>query len=489
MNRQIWCDRRLPPRVSSLVSIALVTTAGLLPAGCAELQVENPVAELASPERSPRVHRAALRDLRTADDLSAEELQVLRRMIHRPGFPPRTREAALDLLEERDLAALKETIAFRLPRLGALQWRRQLCEIIADRGWVDLSPALARAWAYPISGWVDTEFDRPEYLALANLHGRDGVIDAVFDILLAADTVSEQGLKTSVWTLLIRLEQRDRLRSLLIEANVAEGDAMLRDLRAAVTDLDIMPANREEILWVTRLRQPEHELFWDQARIVVNHLPESRRRELELRDLAILVTVATHEPAFLNESKDALYERVKSHLAATTRHADASQYDGYLQTNNQSLRRNRDDLTWGDLAAMLMAVRAIRVPEMIEHLFDYAERDRADQSTEFGGIIRLDEMNRFEVIEFHPRVRYNDVQFQASDAMIEAAYTAIFHFHFHAQRHRNGKFAGPGFGDLNYADNTRANCLVLTFIDRDTIGVDYYRHGRVVVDLGEMRRR
>ena len=60
--------------------------------------------------------------------------------------------------------------------------------------------------------------------------------------------------------------------------------------------------------------------------------------------------------------------------------------------------------------------------------------------------------------------------------------------HFHAQRHRNGNHAGPGLGDLNYAQNTRTNNLVFTFVDKDTMNVDYYRHGKVIVDLGTIKR-
>ena len=72
--------------------------------------------------------------------------------------------------------------------------------------------------------------------------------------------------------------------------------------------------------------------------------------------------------------------------------------------------------------------------------------------------------------------------------MLDAAYTSLFHFHLHVQRYRNADYAGPGFGDVNYADNTRANCLVFTFVSKDAMNVDYYRHGRVLVDLGEIRR-
>ncbi len=85
-------------------------------------------------------------------------------------------------------------------------------------------------------------------------------------------------------------------------------------------------------------------------------------------------------------------------------------------------------------------------------------------------------------------MRINDVRFEASQAMFDAGYTAIFHFHYHAQKHRNASHAGPGAGDMQYADNTRANCLVMTFVDEDTLNVDFYRHNRVLVDLGTVRR-
>ena len=72
--------------------------------------------------------------------------------------------------------------------------------------------------------------------------------------------------------------------------------------------------------------------------------------------------------------------------------------------------------------------------------------------------------------------------------MLNAAYTAVFHFHFHAQRYRNERYACPGVGDLNYADSTRANCLVFSFVGVDALNIDFYRHGRVIVDLGDVRR-
>ena len=131
----------------------------------------------------------------------------------------------------------------------------------------------------------------------------------------------------------------------------------------------------------------------------------------------------------------------------------------------------------------------MRTGPIVEHLFDYADRDHDDESCEYGGVIGLDEQGRFELLEFPPRYRTADNRFDASQAMMDAGYTAVFHFHNHAQEYRNTRHAGPGIGDLNYADNTRPNCLVFTFVTKDTLNVDFYRHSRVIVDLGEIKRR
>jgi hypothetical protein len=209
---------------------------------------------------------------------------------------------------------------------------------------------------------------------------------------------------------------------------------------------------------------------------------------LEMRDIPIVVAAARHEPELLTASESALYARLESHLRGQRHHDGRSNYDNMRMGRPDRLHAHRDLLTWGDLAAMLLAVRGLQTPELVAHLFDYAERDKADTTTEYGGVIALDPKGRFELLEFPPRIRRHDHMFMAPQEMMDAAYTGLFHFHYHVQNYRNAEYASPGFGDINYADNTRANCLLFTFVNRETLNVDFYRHGRVIVDLGEISR-
>jgi hypothetical protein len=432
-----------------------------------------------------RKHLGAMEALDAQPDDPAY-VEQLCRLIYRPGYTVQVREAAFERLEANDPEALKKTIRNKLPQMGARGWHERLCELVADRQWTELTPGLVSSWAQKI-GFVD-DLQRPEYEALARLYGRDHVIDAVFTVLMESTKPYQMGLRTRCWELLHRLGQRQRLLELLAGEQGDPDDLMVADLRAAANDLRVVPRTREEVLRVRKLRQPQHLAFWSKAAGVVASLPEARLEQLELRDLPILVAASVHDPWLLTADESELYGQVAAYTAASQLHINPGRFTGFPGSYEQRLVDHRKVLTWGDLAAMLLAVRALEVPQVVAHLFDYADRDHEDETCEYGGVIRLDETGRFEILEFPPRFRRRDNEFIASQEMMDASYTAVFHFHYHVQRPRNGRYAVPGIGDLNYADNTRANCLVLTFINRDTLNVDFYRYGRVIVDLGEVKR-
>jgi len=409
--------------------------------------------------------------------------KVLLGVLWRPGYTVPTRVAAFERLERRDLPKLKRTLRQKLPLMSATAGADRLCELIAERDWTDLTPAIVSRWSRP-SALAPDDRDRAEYKALCSMYGADQVTDVVFDLLITSRRVSDQGLRTRCWELLLRLNERERLLALLREAEIPGDDLFLLDLRRGAVDLDIIPANRQEILWMRELCRPERAGFWDEAVAAVAAMPGRRRREMELRDLPIVVSAARHDPELLTASTSELYDRLERRLEGQKHYSHGSSFDSPVSRRRETLRQWRDDLEWGDLAAMLIATRALDVPQVVDHLFDYAERDRLDETTEYGGIIQLDRRGRFEILEFPPRVRYHDQQFNAPQEMFDAGYTALFHFHFHVQSHRNQDYAGPGFGDENYAENTRANCLVMTFVRKGVLNVDFYRHGGVLVDLG-----
>ena len=82
---------------------------------------------------------------------------------------------------------------------------------------------------------------------------------------------------------------------LLTEGDIPSDDLMLQDLRAGAIELGILPSNREEVLWLRKLRQPVYSAFWSQLQEALPRLDQETRLGLELRHLPIIVSAALHD--------------------------------------------------------------------------------------------------------------------------------------------------------------------------------------------------
>ena len=159
-----------------------------------------------------------------------------------------------------------------------------------------------------------------------------------------------------------------------------------------------------------------------------------------------------------------------------------------VSKGTEALGTQREKVRWIDLVAARLALTMIADPAVCARIFDIADRDHQDKRTEYGGIVRINDTGAWEVVEIRPRQTGSDTRFEAPQELFDQGYTSLFHFHFHAQEFEGGAYAGPHVGDFGYAESSRANCLVFSFVKRDTVDVDYYRHGPLVIDLGTVKR-
>ena len=469
--------------------IVCALVAAFLHVGCGP-RITDPAASLREPKGTRSVHRAALRLLmEQPGPPDADGIDALQGLAYRPGYDMDTRLEGLAWLERVDRDTLLITLRRRLPRVSDHDWLRALCGFVAEQNLIELDEALVSSWGRPWSGNLP-EQQRPEYLALRRMHGAGAPERIVWETFLGANKPSQNGLRFRCWDLLHRLGGRDRLIELVSEESPV-GDAahpLLGPLHDAAVSFGTVPWNREEVLWIHKLAEPERAAFWESAAAATARLAPDRRAALEIRDLPVVAAAAAHRPELLSASPGQLYTQINRRIAGQRHYRE--QDPGFVSDKDldHRLAAHRDTLTWGDLLAINMALHALEAPQIRAHLFHFADRDLADETTEYGGVIELDAEGRFNVREFPPRIRVHDRRFEAPQMMFDAGYTGLFHFHNHAQKHRNGMHAGPGGGDMAYADNTRANCLVLTFVDEQTLNVDYYRHDDVLVDLGVILR-
>lgn len=450
-------------------------------------KVTDPAVTLNQPGLPGRDYLAAMAiGDRSPDDPAYRD--ALRRIVISPNYVIEARRAAYARLKELDPRKLQETLTMNLGKMDAVQWREELCERIAAEGWREMTPALVHAWAAQVPAWANLGKDRPERKALATMYGEDKIVDALLDTMASANPLTQSNLRMRCWQLALLEGQEDRLRELLSDESRVAKDPMLRDIRLGVVDLGVLPRTREEILWIQSLRTERNRAFWEEAKAAVAQLSPARRAALELRDIPVAACCARSAPTLLTMGDEEIERGILMATGGEDRRIYSPDFEGYGNDFSERLSIHSPKLTWGDRAAMALAIDAMRVPELRRHLFDMADRDLADRGSEFGGMIRRDDQGRFELVEFPSASRGNDVRYEASQKLMDALYTGLFHVHFHCQAYDGHRYAGPHMGDFGFADSTRLNCLVFTFIDSEHLNVDYYRYGKIVVDCGLIER-
>lgn len=471
-----------------VTSTLAVLVAFLAACSSGPTRIADPAETIGDPSKPARRQLQAMNQLDATPE-DPEYLRSLLRPITLPGYSLDVRKAAFERLWEYDREGLKNQLALTMPKQQDAAWRLWLCERIAELDWKAMTPTLIRAWAAPTVPWADRNAPRPERLALERLYGADRLTAVLLRELVESDPVVQANLRMRCWELLMSLGQEATLRTLVVEGEIGPRDPLLRDIRNVVSELGVLPRTREEILWARRIGSSENKAYREEAVAALALLSPDRRENLRIRDLNVIVVAAKVDPALLSESEDSLFERLESKLDARDAGKHRADFEGYGPENfTEYLRPQRKELDWADFVAMHLALDAVDVPEVRRHLFDFAERDMLDRTTEFGGMISLDAAGRFELVEFPPRSRSGDLRYEGPPELFEALATGLYHIHLHCQKFDNGRYAGPHLGDFQMADASGANCLVFTFIDSRTLDVDWYRHGRVAVDLGTIAR-
>jgi len=467
---------------------ALGLVACLAFAACARRQLDPVTALSSSQYPEEQVH--AIEELAAKGTLTDEEKKALRRSTFAQGFGLPVRQQAFDVLCTVDRKGLQETLETNIVRMDSFEFRRWIMEQIGARGMKDFTTVVVNSWAGPVPIWGNDERKRPEFAAMAALYGPDKVSDALFAVMMDANPVRQSALRARTWELLMRIGERERLKQLVTASALRPDDVMLRDIKQLVTDLGILPETREELIWLGKLRQTASPAYWKMAGEALREVPEDFKRNFELRGIPVVIAAHRYAPELLKKEREELYQQLLAALKARDAGRYTANFTGWDSgaKRSESLSMQHDEVTWLDLLAASMAMRMTEDPAVRAKVFDIGDRDQQDRRTEYGGVVRINDSGGWEMVEIRPRVTGSDTRFEAPQELFDQGYTSLFHFHMHAQEYEGGAYAGPHMGDFGYADSTRANCLVFTFVRRDTMDVDFYRHGPLVVDLGTIKR-
>ncbi len=494
-----------PGRVCGVLLTSVILI--LVSVGCASSQRAVPDDPIVASRRAdlPADDRvAAIRRAKADADAGRADPSILRLAMKDLAWsleaPDPVRVAALEVLlwdeaEQEDSLTLVREMLPTEPGRGPVA---VMATASADHRWLGATPALVRSLARPLPGVRDA--DRAEYKALRTLYPDEppeGVALAVF-----LDPQTDPGpaglaldmrVREAAWDLIGRLSPDPRARaSLLDSAPSGDGAGILAALREVRDRLGAVPATGEELRWALRLheqREAELRVWWEQASAAVLGVGGEGRETLALRHVEPVRWAGQNRSEWLGAGRGQLLDELRERLRGRQIYPRTQSVRGTATANAERLAEARDALVWGDALALLVVDEALARPEVRAALFEAADADHKDSTTEHGGMLWSDARG-FHVQSFPPRgsTTPDDRRFTAPREMIEHSSAAAAHFHMHVSQRRNRDYAGPSPEDLDYAARFGRTCIVLTSLDSSTLNADVYFPTGAVVDLGELER-
>ncbi|XAL99656.1 hypothetical protein OT109_19010 [Phycisphaeraceae bacterium D3-23] len=459
---------------SLCVSVLIASTLTL--AGCQPRPIVDPVATATDPAvyTSRRVSAVAV----TPDAVAVELMPLVLSVRH----PIEVRRAAMERMIQADADRFWATTATNIRRINDWPMLAMLCERAADDGRVDFIPALVQSWARPSIQFIDA--DRPERDAIVRLRTGQTPEDLLWPLFQdAPDDRASQRVAQAAWLIMVRTHDREALRHQLLRSQPQH--RLHTDLQSAASAVEHLPRNREEVLRLGTLCDASSDDLWDRRNLLMRAIePEVGRNGVALRHLP---TIDHADEARVQAPHRESLSRLMQRLASA-RQIHRTPPPGRSSDAAGTLTEHADALGWADLLVLDAILDAIADRGVAAALFEQAEQDRLDTTTEFGGVLTWGSDGSPIAQPFEPVLRRRDEEFIASDACVRAMHTGLAHYHFHAQRYDNADWAGPGGGDATFADNLHANCIVFTFIDRNTLNADAYFPGGLAIDLGCIER-
>lgn len=470
---------------ATLVAVLLATV------GCSTGPMRDPATVLLDRDTSIARRTRALRQLaQTNDDAAA---QTLLDVLMSDRQPIELRSASFDALATLDADRLWRQVRSRLHEVGQWDALQMLLRQAVTHQRADVVPAIARSWARISQRYRDNA--RPERQAITALSPDRQITDvlwAIADGTWQADDATPTTLAEQIgaWTVLSRLVDESTLRS---QIKHRPGSSMVLQGLERSLWLDELPGDREAVLWMLALQTTEPTL-WAKARSNAKLLTDDQSRGLALRHVAMLARAQIHEspPSFAAYSS-MISRRVARVAAGQHFDRETASVDAQSQgLPSQRLMDHADDLTFLDYVFLDRLLDAMGNPTLVAALLKQARQDMADTRTEYGGVLAFAGDSLTAPIQarlYLPTTLAHDRKFYSSGELVLNMYSQFAHYHFHCQQEDNVEYAGPGQGDLKFAEAMHANCVVFTYVGRDRLNVDWYRKGRVVVDLGVIGTR
>ncbi len=390
-----------------------------------------------------------------------------------------------------------------------------LSQAAGENGWGELTSPLVRSYARPIDD-VDDGI-RTERAAIEALHPGETLGAVVFDVFLEPgppppgwdDARWREGTRDDAWELLSRLDPGGEVRSSLLlrvggQVDLpADATGIVNDLRRCLHELACVPQTSMELAWLRSLlhegsadERQKNEAWWRDAAGAVATLEGEQRNGLELRHAEAVRWASVNRSDWITASRPRLLAELDTRLGGRTVHRRTKELRVKRTGRAYRLRDWADRLDWADLLTLLVVDEAVHDPAVVERVFLYADADRDDNDTSYGGTLQGRDAGSesgegdWRLILFRPRARDRgrDELFVVGEDMVRYSDRALAHYRLNAWSTRLSEVAGPSEDDISQAHRSGRTGIVFTSLSGDRMNVDCIAPDGSSVDLGEIRR-
>lgn len=289
--------------------------------------------------------------------------------------------------------------------------------------------------------------------------------------------------RVAAWVLLNQLVAPGRVQEQVSGLSVQGSDDIFkRGLVEAGQLLDVLPATREQVAAWLMLVETDTDL---------NDLKGAKGGGVAMRHLGWLRSSSLD----LRLERNTLVRRLADGIAERgVVQRTAARQLGSPVDERFSMHSRR--LSWLDLLVLDRLQQVFAQPRVVRQLHEQVEADRADVTSEHGGLLEWDTDGlSVDAVAYSAGQVGNDQQYVASAVMMLQLHRSLGHYHFHVGGSGGGSggggedieaYAGPGLGDLNFVERHGVFGVVVTPVDAglnvDVVvptGGDY-----LVIDLG-----
>jgi len=417
----------------------------------------------------------------TGDSAEARDnRKVLHRLVWSDDHPLELRQTAMAQLIAVDAETFGDITGFRLHEIDDWPMLRHVLQTVEQYHWQQAAGAVVRSWARPSKLVPDDQ--RPERETLESLFPDRSAIETLSAALLDDGSSFGPSQRAAAWQVLSRVTEIDERDRILWQGNA--NSALVVDLRVASQCVDVLPSDTQGLLRLATLRSEQNQSLWNAFENKAKQLTAEQQQGLSVRHLAVVLAMQDHHAEL---SKDQLRSRVAQRLSGRQFYSRSPEVD-YVPIPNQRWSDHVDSLSWADMLAIDLILDAMENQAVKAQWFEQAWEDVKDTTTEYGGLL-VGKPHAFQAKAYPPERVGNDRQYQMSLDMLRDSYTSLAHYHFHAPREENARFAGPGPADLKMVNTHGPIALVLTLIDQSHMNVDFYTQGNIIIDLGTISYR